>query len=155
MIVFTKNYFVWSTPNGEDYENIHMEVTVINNGTDSSTAFGIMCAQQTDDDSFYYLAITPGREYVIAKATTGEKDVFLTNNDDWGSSLSIKRDAASYRVGVDCGNGKLTLYVDGHQIASVSDSTYTNGGVGLFTWSGENADSTDVSFDDFVLTSME
>jgi hypothetical protein len=155
MIVFTKNYFVWSTPDNVDYENIHMEVTVTNNGTDSSTAFGIMCAQQADDDSFYYLAITPGREYVIARATSGEEDIFLTNNDKWGSSLSIKRDAASYRVGVDCGNGKLTLYVDGHQIASVSDSTYINGGVGLFTWSGENANSADISFDDFVMAPLE
>src|SRR5919109_2225515 len=46
MIVYTTNYFVWSTPNDQDYQNTHMEVTVINNGTDSTTAFGIMCNQQ-------------------------------------------------------------------------------------------------------------
>ncbi len=58
MTLFTKNYFVWSTPNDQDYRNIHMEVTVTNNNTDPTTAFGIMCYQQVTIDSFYYLAIT-------------------------------------------------------------------------------------------------
>jgi hypothetical protein len=44
--------------------------------------------------------------------------------------------------------------VDGNQIASVSDSTYTSGGVGVFTWSGEDATSTNVSFDDFIMTEL-
>ncbi len=58
MIVYTSNYFVWSTPNDQDYQNIHMEVTVINNGTDSTTSFGLMCNQQVGvDNSFYYFAI--------------------------------------------------------------------------------------------------
>ena len=152
--VFTENYFVWSTPDDVDYENVHIETTVINNGTDSTTAFGIMCDQQLIDDSVYYFAITPGGEYAIAKAALAQTDVFLTNNDEWGSSDLIAQDAASYRIGADCGNGQLTLYVDGQQVATVSDSTYTNGGVALFVWSGENAPSADVTFDDFIMTKL-
>ena len=69
MVVFRKNYFVWTTPNDTDYKNIHLEVTVIINDTDSNTAFGIMCNQQASaDDSYYYFAITPSAQYVIAKA---------------------------------------------------------------------------------------
>jgi hypothetical protein len=155
MIVYTKNYFVWSTPNDQDYQNIHMEVTAINNGTDSTTAFGLMCNQQAGaDNSFYYLAITPAGEYAIAKAAAGQSDVFLTNNDQWASSDSIATDAASYRLGADCGNGTLTLYVDGQQIVSVSDASYASGGVAIFTWSGEEATTTNVSFDDFLMTQL-
>lgn len=155
MIVYTKNYFVWSTPNDQDYQNVHMEVTAINNGTDSTTAFGLMCNQQAGaDSSFYYLAITPAGEYAIAKATQGESDVFLTNNDQWASSDLITTDAASYRISADCGNGTLTLSVDGQQIASVSDASYANGGIALFTWSGEEATNTNVSFDDFLMTEL-
>ena len=154
MIVYTKNYFVWSTRNDQDYQNIHIEVTVINNGTDSTTAFGIMCNQQAVDGNFYYLAITPAGEYAIAKAAEGQSDVFLTNNDQWGASDLITQNASSYRVGADCGNGTLTLYVDGQQIVSVLDATYAGGGVALFTWSGENATTTDVSFDDFLMTQL-
>jgi hypothetical protein len=154
MLVYTKNYFVWSTFNDQDYQNVHIEVTAINNGTDSTTAFGIMCNQQAVDGNFYYFAMTPAGEYAIAKAAEGQSDVFLTNNDQWGASDLITQNALSYRVGADCGNGTLTLYVDGQQIASVPDATYTGGGVALFTWSGENATTTNVSFDDFLMIQL-
>jgi hypothetical protein len=152
VIVYTKNYFVWSTPNDQDYQNIHMEVTVNSNGTDSTTAFGIMCNQQATNGNFYYLAMTPAGEYVIAKAIEGQSDIFLTNNNQWASSDAITKNASSYRVAADCGNGKLTLYVDGKPIGSASDTSYTSGGVALITWSGENATTTNVSFDDFLMT---
>jgi hypothetical protein len=63
--------------------------------------------------------------------------------------------ADSYRLGADCGNGTLTLYVDGQQIASVNDSSYTSGKVAVFTWSADEAGRTsNVSFDDFVMTTL-
>lgn len=153
--IFTKNYIVWSTPNDSDYENVHMEVTLINNGTDSTTAFGFKCDMQHPiTDSHYYFAVTAGGQYAIAKASLALDDVFLTNNDEWGDSDLIAKDAASYRVGADCGNGKLTLYVDGQQVASVDDTSYTSGGIALFAWSGKDAATTNVSFDDFKMTKM-
>ena len=153
--VFTKNFFIWSTPDTNDYENVHMEVTVNNNGTDPTTAFGIMCYQQAVNSAFYYFAMTPSGEYAIVEASVALPDVFLTNNDQWATSDAITKDAPSYRVGADCGNGTLTFYVDGKQIDSVSDSTYTSGGVGLFAWSGEEPSATDVTFDDFVMTKLK
>ncbi len=153
--VFADNFFVWSQPDDVDYENVHAEVTVINNGTDSTTAFGIMCNQQFIEDSAYYFVVTPGGEYAIAKAALAQTDIFLTNNDEWGESDLIAQDADSYRIGVDCGNGTLTLYVDGQQIASVSDSTYINGGVALLVWSAEEVATADVTFDDFIMTKLK
>jgi len=155
MIVYSQNYFVWSTPNTEDYQNLHAEVTVLNNGTDSTTAFGIICNQQDVNNNFYYVAMTPAGQYAIAKASDGQKDIFLTNEDSWAASDLIPKDAASYRVGADCGSGTLTLYVDGQEITSVSDTSYTGGGIALFTWSGEEATMTDVSFDDFLMTELQ
>ena len=145
-------YFVWSTPNGEDYENVHMEVTANNNSTDSAAAFGLICNLQITNTS-YYFAVTGAGGYAIGRYTlTG--DTLLTNNGQWGTSSLIAADAASYRIGADCGNNTLTLYVDGQQIDSVSDSTYTSGNVGVFVWSGEELNATNVSFDDFVLTKL-
>lgn len=154
IIVYTKNYFVWSTPNDTTYRDLHMETTVLNNGTDATTAVGFMCAQQDAKNDFYYLAMTPAGEYAIAKAVDGETDVFLTNNDRWAKSDLITKNASSYRVGADCGQGRLTLYVDGNEIATVNDRTYTSGIVGVIVWSGEKATKTDVSFDDFEITEM-
>jgi Serine/threonine protein kinase len=156
MIISSESYFIWTTPdNGEEYEDIHMEVTVINNDTDSNTAFGFLCNQQSDGDSFYYLVVTPNGQYVIAKAAAGETDVFLTNNDKWGYSDLVAEDASSYRVGADCGaDGTLTLYVDGKEIDSVVDPSYSSGGVGLMTWSGEGSSNANVSFDDFLVKDL-
>ena len=153
--IFTSNYFVWSTPNDEDYEDIHMEVTVINYGTDGNTAFGFMCNQQSDANSFHYFAITPLGQYAIARSETGQTDLFLTNSDDWEYSDLIPQNAASYRIGADCGiDGTLTLYVDGQVIDSAVDLSYTSGGVGLFAWSAVNPVKTDISFDDFLITDL-
>lgn len=155
MKLFQKNYVIWSRPNDENYQDIHAEVTAINNHTDSSTAFGIVCFQQSEDWSFYYLAMTPAGEYAIIEATAGQDDAYLTNSGKWANSGLITKNADSYRISGDCGSNTLTLYVDGKKIDSVVDSTYTSGHVGLFTWSGENISSADVSFDDFVLTSLK
>jgi hypothetical protein len=152
--LFTKNYFVWSTPNDQNYSNVHMEVTVTNNNTDPTTAFGLICDQQTTTNDFYYFAITPAGQYAIAKAVTGQKDLFLTNNNQWQYSDAIKANAPSYRIGADCSNGTLTLYVDGQKVDSISDTTYTSGGAAVFTWSGEDVASANVAFDDFLLTKL-
>lgn len=157
MVVYARNWFVWSTPDDENYRDVRMEVTVINHDTDTYTAFGMMCNQQPSaDGSYYYFAITPAGQYAIAKATEGETDVFLTNNDQWGASSLIPKNAASYRIGANCGQGRLTLYVDGQQIATASDSSYTSGGVAVFTWSVDEENArTNVSFDDFLMKSLE
>ena len=152
--LFTKNYFVWSTPNDQNYSNVHSEITVTNNNTDPTTAFGLICDQQTTTNDFYYFAVTAAGQYAIAKAVTGQKDLFLTNNNQWEYSDAIKANAPSYKIGADCGNGTLTLYVDGQKVDSVADTTYTSGGVAVFTWSGEDVASANVTFDDFLMTKL-
>ena len=154
-LVYTPNYLTWSTPNATDYENVHVEVTVTHNDTNPTTAFGVICDAQGVLASYYYFVITPSHEYAIAKASVALSDVFLTNNDQWGSSDLIADNAPSYRIGADCGNGTLTLYVDGNQIASISDTTYTTGRVGVIAWSGDEAPTADVVFDDFVATALK
>lgn len=154
IIVYNKNWFVRTWPDAGIQQDVHLEVTAVNNGTDPFTAFGLICNQQTDEESFYYFAITPSRQYVIAKAAAGQEDVYLTNNDEWGESSLIAQDAPSYRIGADCGDGRLTLYVDGQMVDSVSDSAYTSGVVGLMVWSALEPTKTDISFDDFLMTKL-
>jgi hypothetical protein len=44
--------------------------------------------------------------------------------------------------------------VDGQKVDSVADTSYTSGGVAVFTWSGEDVASANVTFDDFVMTKL-
>jgi hypothetical protein len=155
MQIFTNLYFIWSTPSADRYEDIHVEVTVKNNNTHPTTAFGILCNQQPVTDLFYYVAITPAGEYAIAETSLTQPDVFLTNDDQWAQSDLIAVNAPSYRLGADCRNGTVTMYVDGQQVASVNDDSFTAGTVGLLTMSGEEVSTGDVTFDDFVVTKYE
>jgi hypothetical protein len=153
-LVFTTNYFVWSTPNDEDYSNVHLEVTAFNNSTDPNTAFGLICHMQVTNVS-YYFAVTFAGQYTIAKSQLASDDVFLTNNDEWGDSSLIPQNDTSYRVGADCASdGRLTLYVNGQQIDSVVDTDYTTGNAALFVWSADQASGSNVSFDDFEMTRL-
>lgn len=153
--VFKNNWIVWSTPNSEFYENVRAEVTAFNNDDESTTAFGVICYQQESTSSYYYGVITQGGEYAIAIAKEDETDVFFTNNDQWGTSDLIPRNADSYRVGLECSNGNLSLSVNGQLVDSAYDTTYTSGTPGLIIWSGNTVESGDVSFDDFLLTSVK
>ncbi len=153
-LVFRTNYFVWSTPNDEDYSNIHVEVTALNNSTDTTTAFGVICHMQVTDVS-YYFAATPAGQYAIGKSQLAGDDIFLTNNDQWANSDQIPVNQSSYRVGADCAsNGTLTFYVNGTQIASAVDTSYTAGNVALFVWSGEQESGANISFDDFQVSAL-
>ena len=101
-------YFVWSTPNGEDYENVHIEVTAYNHSTDPAGAFGIICNLQITNTS-YYFAITGNGKYAIGKYTFAG-DTLLTNDGKWGDSNLIKSGSEAYHIGADCSNnGTLTL----------------------------------------------
>jgi hypothetical protein len=49
----------------------------------------------------------------------------------------------------------LTLYVNGAQVASVNDSTYSSGRVAVMVWSADEPGKvSNVSFDDFVMTEL-
>ena len=153
--VFTPQYFIWSGPNTTNYQNVHIEVTAKNNNSDQDTAFGLVCNQQVTKSAFYYLAMTANGQYVIAKAAVAQDDVFLTNNAEWGDSDLIAKNASSYRLGADCGNGVITFYVDGQQVATVTDATYTDGYVALFAWSHDQQNGADITFDDFAITDLK
>lgn len=154
MTISKRNWFVWSSPNSIVYRDVYLETTVINNDTDQYTAFGLFCNQQTDGQSFYYFGITPAGQYAIARVDSGTLENFITNNGQWGYSNLIETNAPSYHVEAACGNGVLTLSVNGQQIDTVTDTTYTSGRAGVFIWSAEQATKTDISFDDFLLANL-
>lgn len=155
MQVYQTNYFVWSTPNDEDYTNIRVEVTAQNNSSDPNAAFGVICNQGIPSTNYYYFAVTANGQYAIARGAVAKKDFFMTGNNEWAESDLIPQDAASYQIGADCGNGVLTLYVNGQAIDSVNDATYTSGAVGLFAWSDEQNSGANVTFDDFIVTELK
>jgi hypothetical protein len=150
MIVYTPSYVTWSTPSLTSYENIHIEVSVKNESADQEALYGIVCNEQGSTQSFYYAGISPDGYYAFIKSAVAQDDVYLKE----GTSDAVAAAGGSVRLGLDCGGGALTLYVNGQQVDSVSDSTYASGVIGLFAASDDQANGTNVTFDDFVVTKL-
>jgi hypothetical protein len=146
------NWFIWGVPGESDLADIHIEVTAIDLGPATDAGFGIIC-HYVDDQNFYYLGIGSDGYYAIARFVDDEV-TFLSDSEGWIESDGIALDAASYRLGADCGQGTLTLYVDGEAIDSVADDTFSSGDVGLFVLSASEPNA-EVHFDDFVVTALE
>ena len=151
MIVNQPFYVTWSTPSTDVYENVHIEVSVKNESADPQALFGIICDEQGSTASFYYVGVTREGYYGFVKSADGQDDVYLKE----GNSDVISAAAPdSIRIGLDCGGGSLTLYVNGQQIDSVKDANYTSGVVGIFAGSDDENTGTTVTFDDFVVTKL-
>ena len=150
MIVYQPFYVTWSTFGVETYENTHIEVSVNNASPDPEALFGIVCNEQGSTQAFYYVGVSPNGYYAFIKSSVALEDVYLKE----GNSDVISASSSSMRLGLDCGNGTLTLYVNGQQIDSVSDASYPNGVVGLFAASDDQDSGTNVTFDDFVMTKL-
>jgi hypothetical protein len=149
--VFTPYYVTWSTQSLESYENTHLEVNVQNNSTDQEAFFGFICNEQGTTNAFYYVGVSPDGYYAFNKSKVVGDDEILKD----GTSDIISASAQSMRLGLDCKNGSMALYVNGQLIDSVSDSTYTSGTFGLFGASDDEQNGTSVLFDDFATSKIE
>lgn len=148
--VFTSKFFTWSTPGEAVYENIHIEAAVKNDSADPLSTMGVICFEQGKSTSFYYLGVAADGYYTISISADGQKDVSLKN----GTSTLVPSDNQTFTLGADCGNGKLALYINGQLVDSVQDATYASGRVGLFASSNDQPSGANVTFDDFVVTSL-
>lgn len=149
--VYQSNYITWSTPSLEQQENLHIEVNVQNSSADQEAFFGIICNEQGSTNNFYYVGVSPDGYYAFNKSKIAGDDETLKK----GTSEVISANAQSMRLGLDCANGSMTLYVNGQMIDSVSDSTYTSGSIGLFAASDDLQNGVSVVFDDFTTTKLE
>ncbi len=152
--VFNTSWFAWANPEGANLSlsNVHVEVTASNTGAATEPGFGVIC-DYADTSNFYYLGVSVDGYYIIVKTVNGD-DTPLSDADSWVASDAIPLNASSYTVGADCGNGALTLTVNGKTVGSVSDSTFSNGTVGLFARSFDEPNA-EIHFDNFVVTALQ
>jgi len=138
-------WFVWCNP-GENFDDVHLEVSVENSGGTGDTAFGLMCHFQEASGDFYYAGVTAAGDYIISLYQNGE-DNFLAE----GTTDEVDPDAGTYQVGMNCNNGTIALYVNGTKIDSGDDDTYSSGDIGLFAWTVDEAPA-EIRYDDIVVT---
>jgi len=141
------DWFRWGNASEDNLSDIHIETTARSTGSATDGTFGVIC-HYVDNKNYYYVGIGSDGYHILAKDVDGE-DKTLSKGTD-----KVPQNEDTYNLGVDCGNGKLALYVNGKKIDSVTDDTFTTGKIGLFAWSSKDKD-VEVHFDDFVVTELK
>lgn len=152
--IANRRRIVGSTPDKTDLSDVRIVVTARSLGKAGNAGFGIVCNFQ-DEDNYYFLEIDTTGYYTIGKQVNGEVTIMSDPNGYWIYNETLPQNASSYDIRADCGNGKLSLYVNGQEIASVQDSTFTSGDVGVLVTTFEEIGGAEVYFDDFIVTTLE
>jgi len=135
---------IWSTSE-KDFGDVRLEADVIKlNGPDENR-MGLICRYQGGD--YYFFIISNDGYYAVGKFIGGQ--TLLLGQTAMQPSEFIKKDAVNH-LRADCIGDSLTFYINFKQVASVKDTDFKNGDVGLLAgaFSEENVD---VLFDHFVV----
>lgn len=142
---FTTSQDVWAHP-GEDFSDVSVEVDAVKTGGPDNNDFGIVC-RFVDDDNFYFFLIASDGYEVIGKYENGDT-VFLSS-EKMQFSDAVKQGAESNHLRADCNGSTLTLFVNGTQVSSTTDTSFTHGDIGLMAGTFDEPN-VSVTFDNFV-----
>jgi hypothetical protein len=129
------------------FENVIIEVdaTQIYAPDDNDNGFGVMCRVQPDEEG-YLLSISGDAYYSIYRILDGEFEALV----DWTRSDVIQQGNATNRIRAVCDGSDLALLVNGELLAEATDSTFSEGDIGL-TATSFAEEPTEVHFDNLLV----
>jgi len=142
--VNTANTDVWANP-GLSFTDVRVEVTATKAGGPDDNDFGIIC-RYVDASNWYSLIISSDGYYGIVKVKGGAQE--LLGMTEMGYSDAINQGAATNQIRADCVGSTITLYANGTQLVSVTDSEFATGDVGLLAGTFDEI-GTDITFDNY------
>lgn len=144
ILVQQAGYNLWSTPE-MDFGDVRVEADVFRlNGPDENRT-GLMCRYQNGD--YYFFIISNDGFYAVGKFIGGQ--TLLLGQTSMQSSEFIEREAVNH-LRADCIGDTLTFYINYNQVASVQDTDFPNGDVGLLAGAFSQP-GVDVLFDHFIV----
>jgi hypothetical protein len=144
----TPNWFAWARQ-GDKFADVSVEVDARLVAGAPDGHFGVLC-RYVDADNFYYFAVSADGYYAIFRRAGRTVRILTGEGSGMLPSPAIRAGERNHIRAV-CRGNSLSLYVNGEVVATVSDSTFTRGYVGLGAGSGLGGN-TLIKFDDFVVT---
>lgn len=141
------NWYLINTP-GYYIEDANIEVEAYKSGGPDDNLIGLICRYQ-DSFNFYFFVIGSSGYYGIGKVLDGEP--VLISNQENAFSSAINQGRTSNKLGADCIENKLTLYVNNTKIIEIVDDEFGAGDVGLFVGTFEIY-GVNILFDNFKVT---
>lgn len=138
----------WANPGLSGLGDVSISVDVKKLAGPDDNDYAVLC-RYVDTNNFYAFLGSSDGYYGITKVVDGSQD--LIGQDQLLPTDAIKQgDGVVNSLRADCVGSTLTLYINGTQIASVQDTTFTAGDVGLMAGTFDTA-GTDILFDNFVV----
>lgn len=146
MSAFTTSQDVWAHP-GQNFTDVSIEVDATKSGGPDNNDFGVICRFQ-NDDNFYFLIVASDGYQSIGKYENG--DLIYLSGDQMLPTDAVLPGTATNHVRGDCVGSTLTLYVNGQQVAQVTDTSFASGDIGLTVGTFDEPNVA-VTFDNFVV----
>lgn len=144
----------WANPGLGDTlpSDVRIEVDATKIGGPDFNDFGLICRYSGAGGSanFYEFIISSDGYAGIVLVTESSQEV-ISGDGQLQTFGAIRQGSTTNRLQAECFGNLLTLYVNGVLLTSVSDSTLTNGDVGLLASTYDEA-GVDILFDNFLVT---
>ncbi|MGA2504939.1 MAG: hypothetical protein ABSG01_12685 [Anaerolineales bacterium] len=147
--VIQTDSFFFANPYQSFQNDVRIEVEATKIGGPDDNAFGVQCRYQ-DVDNYYFFYISSDGYAGIGIDSAGTKTIISSADGNLASNSNINQGAATNHIRADCIGNVLTLYVNGTQVASATDSSFTGGDVGLIAKTYTVA-GTDILFQNFFV----
>jgi hypothetical protein len=147
--VIQTDSFFFGNPYQSFQNDVSIEVDATKIGGPDDNSFGLQCRYQ-DVDNYYFFYISSDGYDGIGIDNAGTKTIISSSDGNLVSDSNINQGAATNHIRADCIGSNLTLYVNGNQIATATDSTFTGGDIGLIAKSFSIA-GTDIMFDNLFV----
>ena len=144
ILVRQPNMNYWSTPE-KNFGDVRVEADVTRLNGPTENRAGLICRYQHGD--YYFFIISNDGFYGIGKFIGGQ--TLLLGQGTMLPSEFIQKDAMNH-LRADCIGNTLTLYVNFNQIASVQDSDFANGDIGVLAGAFSEP-GVDMLFQNFVV----
>lgn len=145
--VYEPNWLTWARP-AERFDDVAVQAEARWVSGSQDGHFGLLCRYRPED-SFYYFAITDDGFYAILRVSEGVPEVI--SGDGFLSSSAILTNGETNVLRAVCQGEQFTFFVNGEELASVTDTAYLKGDVGLAAGSGPSG-AIRVHFDNLTVT---
>lgn len=136
----------WSRP-GKRFADIRIAVDVTRLSGPDNNDFGILCRYR-NRDNFYGFFASSDRYFGIIRVKDGKYEVLSGPELQFSDVIRNGKDMNQLRA--DCVGNTLTFYINGKQLAQVTDTTFRSGEVGVLAGSYDEP-GVEISFDNFIV----
>jgi len=124
--VSATDWLAWDTP-GYNFDDFTLQVDVQQTAGDEGNEYGVLF-RYVDEDNFYGFDVSSDGTFALFKRENGEWSTLV----DWQESAHINPIGELNHLKVTCLGDRITIYVNDHELVSVTDGSFAQGDVGLF-----------------------